>query len=678
MKRFATFAWRRSADRTYGEIAQSATGRANRRRLIVFLSVFCISGASGIAYDFLRPPEYRATSRLQITPASYVAPGEVPAVTGRDIPSDAARPFLTEVQKLTSRPLLEEVASRLAKTGQDISSLGRDPVKALQSSLTVTPVAGTHVAELAATGPHPELPAALLVLISEVYRTELARSFDEHSKEATARADEEVQRLNAAVAAKRSSVEAFRVRNSIVSPERDENEALAQLQGLGKSLQAADDRVSAAEGKVSALRAAVAAGKGAVRAKDDPTLANLEQRASQVREDLRDLERSYTPDYLALDPDARALRARLAELERQIEAQRATSKQSALAEAEEELAGAREARRRLREQIAAGRRSAGQFSARFEQYKELRSELAQIESSYRDALQRKATLEATERARVPSVQILEQAVLPLEPWRPKYWRDAGFVVLGSLLLGLLAMAIVELFNRPEPRPAILLAQPVISGAVLQGVEYPPALASTPAPLLHEAERPLLARPAMLPRELTVQETHSLMRAADRDARVAISLLLSGISPEEALDLRWRDVDPERGVATIVRDYARTVRLNAVAAQYLAAESRLRDAPVLRGPAGQPATLDSVSTQLVNAAHDAGLERVHEVTPHALRHTYIAFLVRQGVRFADLAQLVGQLPAATLAAYSALAPAGARLAPDAVNYVFPGLEHLETG
>jgi site-specific recombinase XerD len=98
-------------------------------------------------------------------------------------------------------------------------------------------------------------------------------------------------------------------------------------------------------------------------------------------------------------------------------------------------------------------------------------------------------------------------------------------------------------------------------------------------------------------------------------------------------------------------------------------------PILREASSEPASLDSLATQLLCAAHDAGIERVDEVTPAALRHTYIAFLVRQGARFADLAQWVGPLPAETLAAYSALAPAGARLAAETVKRSFPGIDTL---
>jgi hypothetical protein len=62
--------------------------------------------------------------------------------------------------------------------------------------------------------------------------------------------------------------------------------------------------------------------------------------------------------------------------------------------------------------------------------------------------------------------------------------------------------------------------------------------------------------------------------------------------------------------------------------------------------------------------------VQETTPHALRHTYVAFLVRQSIRFADVARIVGRLPAALLAAYSGLAPPGARAELEAVDIAFP--------
>ncbi len=84
--------------------------RANRRRLRVFLAVFLLVAVAGLVWDFSRSPEYRASARLQITP---------PVLTLADSKDGAAPPtseqaFLTEVQTLSSRPLIEQVARRAA------------------------------------------------------------------------------------------------------------------------------------------------------------------------------------------------------------------------------------------------------------------------------------------------------------------------------------------------------------------------------------------------------------------------------------------------------------------------------------------------------------------------------------------------------------------------------------
>jgi succinoglycan biosynthesis transport protein ExoP len=666
-----TFEPMREIDPTGLEQSYSAdTRRANRRRLGVFLGVFVVVALAGLVWDFSRPAEYRATARLQITPAVLtVAAGSADGGGG----ANGAQQFFTEVQTLSSRPLLEQVADGLRSAGHDLASLGLDPILALQSVLVVTAVENTQVVELVATGRAPELPAALLAGIVDVYRAHIAQTYRETTSEASARADEEAARLEAAVAAKREAMEAFRVSNNIVSPEREENSILAEMQGLAAAQKDAQKRLTEAEGKVEALRAAAAAGKGGVRARDNPGLVALEARASQIREQLRELGRNFTPDYLDIDPQARAQRARLAELEEQIKAQRTVGQQYALEEAEQELAAARESVRRTQQQIAAGRQQVGAFTARFSQYKSLRDELTQLERTYQEALQRQARLGATERARTPSVQVLEHAVIPKEPWRPLYWRDAGFVVGGSLLIALAAMWLVELFNRPTPRPSVLVTQPVFAGRLLPGQ----VLHELPEPAAHQRlahdDRPRLAAPLSLPRELTPAEASALLRGSDVDAQRAMVLLLSGLSIEEALALRWRDVDGREAAVRVVGATPRTVPLAAGAITLLGERATDAEAFVLPGAGGAPLTMQELAGQLLVAAHDAGIERPQEVTPAALRHTYVAFLVRQGARLADVTRWVGTLDADLLSAYSQLAPRGERIETGAVQRFFPGLD-----
>jgi len=644
------------------------TRRANRRRLGVFLGVFLVVAIAGLVWDFSRPAEYRATARLQITPAVLTV-----AAGNADVGSaNSTQQFFTEVQTLSSRPLLEQVAEGLRSAGHDLASLGLDPILALQSALVVTAVENTQVVELVATGREPELPAALLAGIVDVYRTHIAQTYRETTSEASARADEEAARLEAAVAAKREAMEEFRIRNSIVSPEREENSILAEMQGLAAAQKDAQKRLTEAEGRVEALRAAAAAGKGGVRARDNPGLVALEARASQIREELRELSRRYTPDYLDIDPQTRAQKARLAELEEQIKAQRAVGQRYALEEAEQELAAARESVRRTQQQIAAGRQQVGAFTARFSQYKSLRDELTQLERTYQEALQRQARLGATERARTPSVQVLEHAVIPKEPWRPLYWRDAGLVAGGSLLIALAAMWLVELFNRPTPRPSVLVTQPVFAGRLLPGQALPELPEPAARRRLADDDRPRLAAPLSLPRELTVAEASALLRGSDAGSRRAVTLLLSGLSIEEALSLRWSDADANAAAVRVGGAPSRTVPLTAGAIAQLGERATDAEALVLTGAGGAPLTPDELAAQVLVAAHDAGIERPQEITPQALRHTYVAFLVRQGARFADITRWVGALDADLLSAYSQLAPRGERIEASAVQRLFPAL------
>ena len=641
--------------------------RANRRRLFVFAATFLAAAALGLLWNFLRPAEYRATARLQITPPSFA----VPQAAGESAPYDVRQQFAAEVQTLTSRPLVEAAAERLRASGHDLAALGADPILALQSALTVDTTEGSLVVELAAIGPRPELPAALLNGIVEAYRQHVARAYESNTVEAGVRIDEEVTRLQAAVAAKRAAVEEFRQRHQIVSPEREENSILAEMQGLAAAQKDANKRLLEAEGKLQALRAAEAAGKGVVRARDNPTLVNLEARASQLREELRELGRRYTPEYLEMEPQARALRARLAELEEQIRAQRAVSQKFALEEAEQELDAARESAQRLQAQIAASRQQVGAFAARFAQYRSLQQELTELEKTYQQALQRQARLGATERARMPVVQVLEAAVAAREPWRPHYGRDAGIVVAVALLLALAAMGLVELFNRPAPRPSVLVAQPVFAGNLLPGQAMPGLAPPSAQPYLGRDDRQALAAPLALPRELTAQEVAALLASAGGAARAAAALLLSGLSPAEALALRWREVDAE--AVEVAGSAPRRVAMPAAALALLGSRGE-PDAPVV-GAHGAALSPQSLAAQLLAAAHDAAIERPHEVGPEALRHTYLAFLVRQGARFADITRWAGELDATQLAAYSPLAPPGERIDADRVQRVYPAL--LET-
>jgi succinoglycan biosynthesis transport protein ExoP len=641
--------------------------RANRRRLRVFLGTLVAALLISIGFVWSRPAEYRASADLVITPGTTSAE---PAPTTGQGTETARQPFFTEVQVITSRPVLEQAAKRLQASGYDLEPLGSDPVATMEARLEAVPVKDTNVVELTATGERAELLAPLLNAVVEAYGDRLVATHRSASAESLAQADEELAKLEQRVVAKRGEVEAFRIHNNIVSLERDENEVLARVRNLGTSLSTASDKVAAAEGRLRALTAAGANGGAAVRARDDPTLANLEQRASQIREDLGNLERDFTPDYMAKDPKVIADRARLAELERQISKQRVAGHQAAVAEAQQDLAAAQASVARIRAEMATSRQEASQFTSRFDQYKAQQEDLDGLEKTYRESVQRRARLEATERERMPELRLLQAATPPREPWRPAYWRDTGLSLAGSLLLALLVMWLVELFNRPEPRPAVVLIEPQVGTLPFEGAPVLTARGAAPVSL-EAAVSELLPRPPSFPRELNPEEVGALLRAADVECRLLIVLLLSGVSPDEALKLSARDIDASRGTIHLAES-GREIPVSSGLQRQLAAAAGPGADLVIRHAAG-PRPREGIDAEILCAAHDAGIEAPTQVNADCLRHTYLAYLVRQGIRFADLTRLVGPLPVEIVGAYSALSPPGARSELARIRLAYPGLE-----
>jgi len=473
---------------------------------------------------------------------------------------------------------------------------------------------------------------------------------------------DEIRLLDQQVAAKRQEVEAFRARYDIVSAERDENQLLSTVKGLGESLNDANADVAAAEGHLRAVRNAIAAGEVLGGPKNNPTLADIEKRGSQLREQLHELELRFTPQYLDLDPAAKALRGRLANLEQQMGSERAAGQRTALAEAQQKLTSAREAAERLQQQLNGNKQAAQAFAARLNEYKAMQEDLAHLEQLHRGAIERLAQLEAGEAENAPRVEVLEAATVPQEALYPPYLL-AGIGAAASLVLGIFAVQFIEFFARRDPVP-----------------EQPFFHPFWPQPLTRDAltaQRPLLtAEPVRLPapdaplRQLADIEIAALLQAANDEGRLLTMALLTGLTVEELIGLRWDDLDLDPG----------TIKVPGRSPRILHLREPLRGLINARQAAQQPtptpaSSADEAADLVMGAAFDAGLADAHEVTPGILRHTYVAFLLQQGARFADIGRIVGRLPQEELSAYMRLAPAQARVPLEQVDPILPALRAM---
>jgi hypothetical protein len=538
----------------------------------------------------------------------------------------------------------------------------------------VVPVQGSEIVELRATGPEPRLLADMLNAFPEVIRQEIA---SRQQKEADAQLEvtqQELARLERKAADRRARLEAFRQREGVVA-ERDDNEAVARSKGLNRALDTAVEKEAAAAARLNAVSKAVEQGKSSTQVRADPTLAGLETRAHQVREDLKELERTYTPDFLAMDPRARAMRARLVELESQIARQRTTGLQAALQSAQEEQASAQAQVDRLRAQLNASRPALTKTTSRFSEAKVLEDDLAQVDKARRDLLERVSRLEADEQRRVAVVTVVEAATVPAKPFRPDHWQDAALVLGAAAILALVMMGIVEAFNRappatPAPSNTTVVLTPGWaerqSSLGMQGAQAPPLLDDARA----QPSSPTLL-PAPIP-VLSQSEATALLAACSGASRFLCAAALMGLSIDEALAIRPRDLDAGARRLRVDGPWSRQLPMPdwLASAMPLASDT---EQPVLRDAMGQPLASSDVASMVISAALDAGIERATSIDWDVLRNTAIDWLVGQGLRYTDLPRLVGRVESQMLQSLSSRHGALKRRHLDDVDVLMPALQ-----
>jgi len=628
--------------------------RAGRVRLLVFLVIFVIVAGIGLAYDYSRPAVYRATARVAVEPP------------GLDDAAAKAQFAVSEALALQKSDILSAVANSLSLPEADLSAA------ASEQRLVAEAVAQTNVIELRADGTDRTGVVALLAAWIDAYQVSRRQTDRAGESEAGAEARHAVAVAEKSVAAKRQEIEAYRQRYGIASTEREENPAAARLKGLHAALNDAAAKEVAAEAKLKSIDDNLTSGKGYVRAADRSMIANLEMRAVEQRERMKDLEHDFTAQYLALDPKYKSLKANLQRLEQQIEKEKQRSQSTARVEAQEEYAGAQRTTLKIREQMEELQKDTQSFSTRFLELKRMTTDLDLLQESRRETVARLRRIETALKPAAVRIQVLTAPAAMPEPISPPYTRDAAIALGAALVVAIGVVALGDYLLRqpkaPEPpmQPIIQIAYPSLGADGVLAAEQR-ALGAPAAPLLS-------APAAMRIGELSVEDIRALWKNADRQGRLIVALLFTGIAPGELGMVRGRDLDREHGFVDVPGSSARRVTLSEPLRDELTA--------LLADPAGDPAQLiiadgtgqslseAAIDTQLACCAHDAGLRQPESVTAGALHFTYAAYLARQGIRMAALHTIVGRLSSEWTNELLRLSPPAGLVDASAVERTYP--------
>ena len=635
--------------------------RRNWRRKRIFLAVVAISLLTSLAYTFLRPAIYESRATLLVTP---------PLVDERRSEVSNAQHVELELQYLAGHSLLARVLEALSTA--DSRSVAGLTLPDLEEMLQAVPVENTNLVELVARGSEKELLPVVINAWIRVYQDTHADSVAAESASAITATAQQLDEMRQKVTGKREELNQFRKDYDIVSMERNENRMLKQLSGLTDSLNKTNEEDVAARARLGAIKTAIAAGRPIASEHGKDSLTHLDQRLVEIQEEIKELEHEFTPHYMTLDPKIKGLVRKRDLLEAEIKKKRSAGQQLALAEAEQNLATAHQSVLSLQAQLDEQKQQVMEFTTRFAEHEALQEELLQLETLYREVQNRQLQNQVNHKRQYPQIQVKEPAFLPEVPVYPYYLRDAGISVAASVLLGLLVLGLYDFLNRPGRQSGTAQLSPVFVNA-----PGAPALEQARGGQLPGAQiAPAPALAHQLNRELSVSEVLTLFNAADPKSRLLITLLFSGLSIEEVPVVQTGDINLAASELSVRGRHERVLTISPAIAAVMAGclpEGLPADLPVCADRNGDALGADELSALLTCAAHDAGLVNPAEITPQVLRHTYIAYLVRQGVRLSDLEGVTGYMPPTVLAAYATFSPPGSGLSLDSVERDYPALK-----
>jgi uncharacterized protein involved in exopolysaccharide biosynthesis len=526
----------------------------------------------------------------------------------------------------------------------------------LRPLLAVDPVPGTNLVELSAEGGQPLLLADIVIAWLDAYealrQAEIEARLGTQIKQLADQGDS----LETRIAAKRAALTRFREQHDIVTLERDSNRALKRLNTLQTSLADAEDAQITAKATLAALRAAAARGEPVLAEAQAATLAQLEEQESELAVRVEQLRKRYTEMFIDNDPDKRALPEALQRLRARIEAVRRQGAEAALTAARREVETSTDRLFRLQRELSEQKRIASRFSADFETYEDLQTDLAALDEMQRENQGKRVAMETRAIDGYPQIEIIEPAHAPRDPVRPHYLRDLGLTMAaagGAGLLTVFGLMLLDAARRPRRGPPM-------TGVRIWGpeAEQPPHGAQTGQlpradnhlGLDHTPAATAAALPDAVPRQLMGGEVEALWELADDPERQLMGLLLCGLDLPEIAPLTPANFDLAAGTVTATAD-GRCLPLPPALTRLFANAQPL--------PAWQrPEEADELGRRIPLLALDAGLAHAAEVTAAVLRHTYLVYLVRQGARLTELHRVAGRMDAATVQRYAPLSPAGA--------------------
>lgn len=457
------------------DIPATAWHRSVRAR--IFALAFGVTLALGIGWTLLQPVVYRSSATVLMS-----APSAIDA--------DIEKANIQSVA-IQSRILLGgEVTRNLLQSLESVDA-GELDATYLREVLRVDAIPDTNLVEMVAEGEDAELLPDLVNSWIDVYLAIRAQSVQNTQQQTLGVVQDQMAGLSRRVEEARDALASYRDEHKITSVERQQNEELAQLEGLNAALNSAVKVEVKANAIMRSLRDAIAAGKNVVPPSERKSVENMEAELLQLQTKMTKLSKTYTQNYIRNQPSTREIPQRIAELEAALEKELAKGQSLVVAQAEQEHAAAVQTVEDLRERLTSQEERAAQFTTIYNKHEALAEDLEELEKVYRDTQSRLVQVEVNQVEKYPQVEVIDRPAEQSERVGPDYLILLGGSLAAALGMGVLSVWLYGFLGHRPPKPAIV----TLSGVHMYPQDMQQLGYSTPA-----ASRIGQANPHLLDRQ----------------------------------------------------------------------------------------------------------------------------------------------------------------------------------
>lgn len=398
-----------------------------RRWLVItaFLSVLTLC----LVYLFKVTPIYQATARLQIDKEFEGV------LAGRDVgfglDTREQDYMITQYKNLQSRTLLQTVVTLLSLQKDERYRKSTDAASALNKDITIAPIRLSRLVEVKAEHPDPEVATKIAnTLVTTFIRANLDRKKSK-SLEFLSWLKNEESTLENRVKEAEQDLQKYRENNKMVSLAQEENILLQALRQSQQDLDRAQGEATVAQNmadEVRRLRSGGQALEAIPRIAADPNISTYRKELNLLEVNLAGLRKRYRDKW----PEVEAARERIDQLRKAIndESEKvfaAIQNEAVLAKAKER-SFSKEVQTRSEEmlKLAKIRVDFGVLERRAEQAKSL----------YVDVLKRKQETELSSRDAKQNMHLVDEAIRPNAPIKPKVPLTILLGIVGGIGAGL--------------------------------------------------------------------------------------------------------------------------------------------------------------------------------------------------------------------------------------------------